>query len=153
MTACGWPERSVTSVAYLDLTSGRVSEIVAVPSPSLEGRAPYNVAVAGAADEFTVVGQTVRGVYVYRLESPPVGPLSPASSSPPYAGALVSPDGRLLAVAAGGATVIYLLSDLVSKPAAEPLVRVKAGQAFAWGSLVAEEAGRTVYALYLWPGP
>jgi hypothetical protein len=51
-------ERSVTSVAYLDLTSGRVSEIVAVPSPSLEGYAPYNVAVAGAADEFTVVGRT-----------------------------------------------------------------------------------------------
>jgi len=112
------PERSVTSVAYLDLTSGRVSEIAAVPSPSLEGRAPYNVAVAGAADEFTVVGQTVRGVYVYRLGAPPVGPLSS-----------------------------------VSELASEPLVRVKAGQAFAWGNLLAEEAGRAVYALYLWPGP
>jgi hypothetical protein len=56
-------------------------------------------------------------------------------------------------VAAGGVTAIYLLSDLVSEPMAEPLVLVKAGQAFAWGSLVAEEAGRAVYALYLWPGP
>ena len=79
--------------------------------------------------------------------------LALASTSSPYAGALLSPDGRLLAVAAGGATAIYLLADLVSEPASEPLVRVKAGQAFAWGSLVAEEAGRTVYALYLWPGP
>jgi len=111
------PGRSVTSVAYLDLTSGRVSEIVAVPS--LEGRSP---------------------VAVRRRSPVAVRRRSPVAGRPPPRGGRWWRD-------------IYLLADLVSEPASEPLVRVKAGQAFAWGSLVAEEAGRTVYALYLWPGP